>query len=152
MGAPGGCRRAGCGCSVPRREFRVGGGEVRRRRRDRDRAVAEPGAELEAADQRFAVLAADRRRHPGAEFARDLDGDMPGAAGAAGACGNAGTELESEIPVLVATDVAARGLHIPDVTHVINFDLPNVPESYVHRIGRTARAGRSGDAITIAAP
>jgi ATP-dependent RNA helicase RhlB len=53
-----------------------------------------------------------------------------------------------ELPVLVATDVAARGLHIPDVTHVINFDLPEDREDYVHRIGRTARAGASGDAIS----
>ena len=53
------------------------------------------------------------------------------------------------LPVLVATDVAARGLHIPDVTHVINFDLPQDPEDYVHRIGRTARAGNEGDAISL---
>ncbi|HZN38262.1 MAG TPA: DEAD/DEAH box helicase [Planctomycetota bacterium] len=50
--------------------------------------------------------------------------------------------------VLVATDIAARGIDVPDITHVINFDLPNIPESYVHRIGRTARAGRSGIAIS----
>src|SRR5437763_5991247 len=49
--------------------------------------------------------------------------------------------------VLVATDIAARGIDIDDVTHVINFELPNEPESYVHRIGRTARAGNSGIAI-----
>ncbi|MCU7906708.1 MAG: ATP-dependent RNA helicase RhlB [Candidatus Thiodiazotropha sp. (ex Epidulcina cf. delphinae)] len=55
-----------------------------------------------------------------------------------------------ELPVLVATDVAARGLHIPDVTHVINFDLPEDAEDYVHRIGRTARAGASGEAISFA--
>ena len=53
------------------------------------------------------------------------------------------------LPVLVATDVAARGLHIPDVSHVINFDLPQDAEDYVHRIGRTARAGASGDAISL---
>ena len=53
-----------------------------------------------------------------------------------------------ELPVLVATDVAARGLHIPDVTHVVNFDLPEEAEDYVHRIGRTARAGAEGDAIS----
>jgi ATP-dependent RNA helicase RhlE len=50
--------------------------------------------------------------------------------------------------VLVATDIAARGIDVEDITHVINYDLPNVPESYVHRIGRTARAGRSGVAIS----
>jgi ATP-dependent RNA helicase RhlB len=55
---------------------------------------------------------------------------------------------EGELPVLVATDVAARGLHIPDVTHVINYDLPEDAEDYVHRIGRTARAGAAGDAIS----
>jgi ATP-dependent RNA helicase RhlB len=55
-----------------------------------------------------------------------------------------------ELPVLVATDVAARGLHIPDVSHVINYDLPEDSEDYVHRIGRTARAGASGDAISFA--
>jgi ATP-dependent RNA helicase RhlE len=50
--------------------------------------------------------------------------------------------------VLVATDIAARGIDIDDVTHVINFELPNVAESYVHRIGRTARAGTGGVAIS----
>ncbi len=53
-----------------------------------------------------------------------------------------------EIAVLIATDVASRGLHIPDVSHVFNFDLPNDAEDYVHRIGRTARAGAEGDAIS----
>ncbi len=50
--------------------------------------------------------------------------------------------------VLVATDIAARGIDVPEITHVINFDLPNIAESYVHRIGRTARAGRAGIAIS----
>jgi ATP-dependent RNA helicase RhlE len=54
--------------------------------------------------------------------------------------------------VLVATDVAARGLDIPEVAHVYNYDLPNVPENYVHRIGRTARAGRDGRAVALCAP
>ncbi len=56
------------------------------------------------------------------------------------------------IKVLVATDVAARGIDIPDVRHVYNFDLPNVPDNYVHRIGRTARAGNDGAAIAFCAP
>src|SRR5688572_29216959 len=51
--------------------------------------------------------------------------------------------------VLVATDIAARGIDIDDITHVINYELPNVPETYVHRIGRTARAGASGTAISL---
>ncbi|MEI4486016.1 DEAD/DEAH box helicase [Frigidibacter sp. MR17.14] len=57
-----------------------------------------------------------------------------------------------EIEVLIATDVAARGLDIPDVKHVYNYDLPNVPENYVHRIGRTARAGRDGRAVAFCSP
>lgn len=61
------------------------------------------------------------------------------------------SEFQSgNLPVLVATDVAARGLHIPDVSHVINYDLPEDAEDYVHRIGRTARAGAHGDAISFA--
>ncbi|MCO4787444.1 MAG: ATP-dependent helicase, partial [Marinomonas atlantica] len=55
----------------------------------------------------------------------------------------------SEIQVLVATDIAARGLDIDQLPHVINYDLPNVPEDYVHRIGRTGRAGASGEAISL---
>ena len=54
------------------------------------------------------------------------------------------------LPLLVATDVASRGLHIEGVTHVVNVDLPQDPEDYVHRIGRTARAGRTGKAISLA--
>jgi ATP-dependent RNA helicase RhlE len=53
-----------------------------------------------------------------------------------------------EIKVLVATDVAARGIDVKGITHVVNYDFPNQPESYVHRIGRTARAGEEGEAIT----
>jgi ATP-dependent RNA helicase RhlB len=55
-----------------------------------------------------------------------------------------------ELAVLIATDVASRGLHIPDVSHVFNFDLPQDAADYVHRIGRTARAGAEGDAISFA--
>lgn len=55
----------------------------------------------------------------------------------------------NQLKLLIATDVAARGLHIPDVTHVFNFDLPQDVEDYVHRIGRTARLGASGEAISL---
>jgi len=54
--------------------------------------------------------------------------------------------------ILIATDVAARGLDVPDVSHVINFDIPESPETYVHRIGRTGRAGKAGSAITLVTP
>ncbi len=53
------------------------------------------------------------------------------------------------VKVLVATDIAARGIDVDEVSHVFNYDLPNVPETYVHRIGRTARAGREGMAVTL---
>jgi ATP-dependent RNA helicase RhlE len=59
---------------------------------------------------------------------------------------------EGEIRILVATDVAARGIDIPGVSHVYNYDLPEVAENYVHRIGRTARAGKSGDAVAFCKP
>jgi ATP-dependent RNA helicase RhlE len=57
-----------------------------------------------------------------------------------------------EVAVLIATDIAARGIDIPGVSHVINYDLPEVPEQYVHRIGRTARAGAEGKAVAFCAP
>jgi ATP-dependent RNA helicase RhlE len=56
-----------------------------------------------------------------------------------------------QVPILVATDIAARGIDVSGVSHVINFDLPNVPEQYVHRIGRTARAGAAGVAVAFCA-
>ena len=56
------------------------------------------------------------------------------------------------IRVLVATDIAARGIDVEDISHVINYELPNEPESYVHRIGRTARAGKSGTALSFCDP
>jgi len=59
---------------------------------------------------------------------------------------------KGEVTLLVASDVAARGLDIPEVSHVFNFDVPHHPDDYVHRIGRTGRAGRTGTAITIVAP
>ncbi len=59
---------------------------------------------------------------------------------------------KGEIPLLVASDVAARGLDIPTTSHVFNFDVPHHADDYVHRIGRTGRAGRAGTAISIVAP
>jgi len=59
---------------------------------------------------------------------------------------------KGELPLLVASDVAARGLDIPEVSHVFNFDVPHHPDDYVHRVGRTGRAGRSGTAISIVTP
>ena len=56
---------------------------------------------------------------------------------------------EGVIKILVATDIAARGLDIPLLPHVVNFELPNIPEDYVHRIGRTGRAGAKGEAISL---
>jgi ATP-dependent RNA helicase RhlB len=55
---------------------------------------------------------------------------------------------DGTVPILVATDVASRGLHIDNVTHVINYDIPQDPEDYVHRIGRTGRAGSTGKAVS----
>lgn len=57
---------------------------------------------------------------------------------------------QGKIKILVATDVASRGIHVEDISHVINYDIPQDPENYVHRIGRTARAGKSGRALTLA--
>src|SRR5690606_4375222 len=57
-----------------------------------------------------------------------------------------------ELDILVATDVAARGLDVERISHVLNYDIPNDSESYVHRIGRTGRAGRTGEAILFVAP
>ena len=56
------------------------------------------------------------------------------------------------VRVLVATDIAARGIDVSELSHVVNFDVPNVPEDYIHRVGRTARAGATGDAFTFVAP
>ena len=66
------------------------------------------------------------------------------------------TALESfriaELPILIATDIAARGIDISHITHVFNFELPQEPETYIHRVGRTGRAGKDGLAITLCAP
>ena len=56
---------------------------------------------------------------------------------------------DGEVNVLIATDVAARGIDLPDVSHVINYDMPRTADVYLHRIGRTARAGKKGNAISL---
>ena len=56
---------------------------------------------------------------------------------------------DGSLQVLVATDIAARGIDIDQLPHVVNYDLPNVPEDYVHRIGRTGRAGATGEAVSL---
>jgi ATP-dependent RNA helicase RhlE len=59
---------------------------------------------------------------------------------------------DGKVRVLVATDIMARGIDVPDISHVVNYELPEEPESYVHRIGRTARAGRDGEAVSFCSP
>ena len=59
---------------------------------------------------------------------------------------------KSKYRILIATDIASRGLDIPHIEHVINFDMPQVPEDYIHRIGRTARAGSIGEAVSFISP
>ena len=59
---------------------------------------------------------------------------------------------KAEVPLLVATDIAARGIDVDSVGHVINYEMPHVAESYVHRVGRTARAGKEGVALSLCAP
>jgi ATP-dependent RNA helicase RhlE len=63
-----------------------------------------------------------------------------------------GAFRSGKLKVLIATDIAARGIDVDGISHVINYDLPNMPESYVHRIGRTARAGATGIAISFCSP
>ena len=57
-----------------------------------------------------------------------------------------------DVPILIATDIASRGIDVDDVTHVFNYEIPNIPDSYVHRIGRTARAGQTGIAVSLCDP
>ncbi|AKS42052.1 DEAD/DEAH box helicase [Wenzhouxiangella marina] len=101
------------------------------------------------------VLVFTRTKHGANRLAKQLTADgLPAAAihgnKSQGARTRALAEFKSrEIRVLVATDIAARGLDIDQLPHVVNFEIPNVPEDYVHRIGRTGRAGRDGLAISL---
>jgi ATP-dependent RNA helicase RhlE len=101
------------------------------------------------------VLVFTRTKHGANRLAQQLEkAGIPAVAIHGNKSQNARTRALSqfkdhEVQVLVATDIAARGLDISQLPHVVNFELPNVPEDYVHRIGRTGRAGASGDAISL---
>ena len=101
------------------------------------------------------VLVFTRTKHGANRLSRQLESDGLSAAAIHGnKSQGARTRAlqgfkDGQIRVLVATDIAARGLDIDQLPHVVNFELPNVPEDYVHRIGRTARAGREGQAISL---
>jgi len=103
------------------------------------------------------VLVFTRTKHGANRLARQLETDgLPAAAIHGNKSQGARTRALSEfkknkIRVLVATDIAARGLDIDQLPHVVNYDIPNVPEDYVHRIGRTGRAGRDGLAVSLVA-
>ncbi|WP_075217742.1 DEAD/DEAH box helicase [Mongoliimonas terrestris] len=100
------------------------------------------------------VLVFTRTKHGADRVVRSLESDGIAAVAIHGNKSQAQREKalagfkSGATPILVATDIAARGIDVDGVSHVVNFDLPNIPESYVHRIGRTARAGASGIAIS----
>jgi len=104
------------------------------------------------------VLVFTRTKHGADRLCKRLERDRIGAAAIHGnKSQNQRTRALEEfrrgqVRVLVASDIAARGLDIDDVSHVVNFDIPNEPETYVHRIGRTGRAGASGEALSLCAP
>ncbi|MDN0074477.1 DEAD/DEAH box helicase [Crenobacter sp. SG2303] len=101
------------------------------------------------------VLVFTRTKHGANRLAEKLDkSGIPAAAIHGNKSQNARTKAladfkSNDLQVLVATDIAARGLDIDQLPHVVNFELPNVPEDYVHRIGRTGRAGASGEAVSL---
>ena len=105
----------------------------------------------------YQVLVFSRTKHGANRLAKQLEGSGIEAAAIHGnKSQNARTRAladfkSGKIRALVATDIAARGLDIKQLPQVVNFELPNVPEDYVHRIGRTGRAGRQGDAILFVA-
>jgi ATP-dependent RNA helicase RhlE len=104
------------------------------------------------------VLVFTRTKHGANRLTRQLEADGLSAAAIHGNKSQAArtralADFKNEdIRVLVATDIAARGLDIDQLPHVVNFELPNVPEDYVHRIGRTGRAGKEGTAISLVSP
>ncbi|MEL6992457.1 MAG: DEAD/DEAH box helicase [Pseudomonadota bacterium] len=114
--------------------------------------------EILSADPGALTLVFARTKHGAERLMKDLVADGYNAASIHGnkSQGQRDRALkgfrDGKVDILVATDVAARGIDIPGVAYVINFDLPEVPDNYVHRIGRTARAGRDGEAIALCAP
>jgi len=104
------------------------------------------------------VLVFTRTKHGANRLAQQLEGSgIPSAAIHGNKSQNARVRAlddfkENRITALVATEVAARGLDIKELPHVVNYELPNVPEDYVHRIGRTARAGTTGSAVSLVSP
>jgi ATP-dependent RNA helicase RhlE len=104
----------------------------------------------------YQVLVFSRTKHGANKLAKKLDSAGINSAAIHGNKSQAARERalsefkKNKVQVLVATDIAARGLDISQLPHVVNFDLPNVAEDYVHRIGRTGRAGKSGHAISFA--
>ena len=101
------------------------------------------------------VLVFTRTKHGANRLATDLDKQGIGAMAIHGNKSQSARERalaafkSNKIRVLVATDIAARGIDIADLPHVVNFELPNIPEDYVHRIGRTGRAGKAGNAVSL---
>jgi len=101
------------------------------------------------------VLVFSRTKHGANKIAEHLVKSGVGAEAIHGNKGQGARERalkrfkDGDARVLVATDIAARGIDVDGITHVVNFELPNVPETYVHRIGRTARAGAAGVAISL---
>lgn len=103
----------------------------------------------------FQVLVFSRTKHGADKLVRRLGRDNIDAAAIHGNKSQSqrtkalGAFKQNKVQILVATDIAARGIDIDQLSHVVNFDLPNVPEDYVHRIGRTGRAGAGGNAISL---
>ncbi|TMV86787.1 DEAD/DEAH box helicase [Thioclava sp. BHET1] len=114
--------------------------------------------EILSADMKALTLVFSRTKHGAEKLMKGLVADGYNAASIHGNKSQGQRDRaikafrEGTINVLVATDVAARGIDIPGVSYVINFDLPEVPDAYVHRIGRTARAGREGEAMSFCTP
>jgi ATP-dependent RNA helicase RhlE len=104
------------------------------------------------------VLVFARTKHGANRLCKQLDSDgLPAAALHGNKSQNARTKAldgfkDGKIQVLVATDIAARGIDIESLPHVVNYELPNVSEDYVHRIGRTGRAGEAGEAVSLVGP